>query len=181
MKSQDIVILLKLISLENRMKTDFDYPSSGNPFAVRNLGDELGISKTEVSASFGRSMSNGLAAKIDGRVTPNRRNLCEFIIHGLKYVFPAEIGAPQRGMPTGFAAPMLQGRIISAGSEFHVWPWAEGEKRGTSIEPLFKSVPNAAEIDEQLYRYLALIDAIRMGRKREENLAKDLIEQDMLQ
>jgi hypothetical protein len=33
---------------------------------------------------------------------PNRRDLCEFIAHDLKFVFPAKPSAPERGVPTGF-------------------------------------------------------------------------------
>jgi hypothetical protein len=38
-----------------------------------------------------------------------------------------------------------------------------------------KSVPEAAEKDERLYAYLALIDAVRLGNQREANLAADLL------
>ncbi len=44
---------------------------------------------------------------------------------------------------------------------------------GSSIMPLFKSVPEAAHKDERLYEMLALVDAIRLGNQREANLARD--------
>jgi hypothetical protein len=80
-------------------------------------------------------------------------------------------------MPTGFAAPMLQGTILSGSDDIHVWPYARGQMRGLAVEPLFKSVPDAAFKDEHLYEYLALIDALRLGRQREANIAADKLKQ----
>lgn len=111
---------------------------------MRELGLALYISKTEISGSLDRSVDAGLAIRSHGRIKPNRRNMLEFIMHGLKYAFPSKKGAPERGVTTAFAAPMLQGDLISAGSEIFVWPYAEGKARGASVAPLFKSVPQAA-------------------------------------
>lgn len=185
MKSQDIVILLKLITLKQQeMLGKFDdlYHMSGDadPYSVRGLESSLGVSKTEVSASLNRSRFSSLAIKSQGRVEPNYRNLFEFIAHGLKYTFPVKPGAPQRGIPTAFEAPMLQGELVSAGEDIYVWPYAKGKIRGLSIEPLFKSVPEAAIKDERLYEYLALVDAIRIGKQREASLAKDKLEERLL-
>lgn len=187
MKSQDIVILLKLVSLHEH--EEFELPdrpewSSGREelYSVRGLGNSLNISKTEVSASLNRSLNSGLAFhdKSFRRVRPNRRGLCEFIAHGLKFVFPVKPGAPERGIPTGFAAPMLEGQLISAGQDIYVWPYAKGGVRGLSVKPLFKSVPEAVEKDQRLYEYLALVDAVRLGRQRESNLAIERLEQRLL-
>ena len=113
MKSQDIVVLLKLVSMQEQEKQGFlgspQTPSGPvDPYSVRGLGAALGISKTEVSASLNRSIDAALAIKSSGYPKPNRRNLFEFIAHGLKYAFPAKPGAPQRGIATAFAAPMLK-------------------------------------------------------------------------
>lgn len=174
MKSQDIVILLKLVSLEDQIRHGcLDDAGSADPFALRNLEGALGISKTEIGASLRRSVAAALAIRSANRPKVNRRNLTEFVQHGLKYVFPAKAGAPQRGVATGFAAPMLEGQLVSSGADIHIWPHAEGTQRGLSITPLFKSVPDAALKDERLYELLALVDAIRLGNQREANLAQD--------
>jgi hypothetical protein len=185
MKSQDVVVLLKLVSLED--DEQYSGPQASRhglvqgeyPYSVRGLGAALGISKTEVSASINRSIASGIAIKDrkTGRPKPNRRHLREFIVHGLKFVFPAKPGAMQRGLPTAFAAPVLRGSLHSAGSLISVWPYARGQEMGQSVEPLFKSVPEAAEKDERLYAYLALIDAVRLGNQREVNLAAELLAQ----
>jgi hypothetical protein len=43
--------------------------------------------------------------------------------------------------------------------------------RGQSIQPLYKSVPIAVLKDKNLYEVLALVDAIRVGKVREQQLA----------
>lgn len=40
------------------------------------------------------------------------------------------------------------------------------------LEPLYKSVPQAALRDPILYQFLALVDAIRDGRARERKIAE---------
>jgi hypothetical protein len=180
MQGQDIVILLKLVSLDAEMKAGkLDASAGPAPFALRALEGALGISKTEISASLRRSVAATLAVKSSERPKVNRRNLVEFVTHGLRYVFPALLGPPQRGVATGFAAPMLQGRLVSSGADIHVWPYAEGSQRGPSVTPLFKSVPQAALKDERLYELLALVDAIRLGNQREAHLARDVFEKRM--
>src|SRR5690606_7440347 len=129
-------------------------------------------SKTEVNASINRSLASGIAARDrdTGRAKPSRRSLQNFIVHGLKFVFPAKPGAMQRGIPTAFAAPVLKTALISAGSYIYVWPYASGRDMGQSVTPLFKSVPEAVQKDDRLYEYLALADAIRLGNQREVGL-----------
>ncbi|MBO4227827.1 hypothetical protein [Bradyrhizobium neotropicale] len=187
MKSQDIVVLLKLVSLheqeEEKGSGEFQWSFQGEaPYSVRSLETLLGISKTEINASIKRSLSTGLAIKDreSGRPKPNRRNLDSFIIHGLKFVFPAKPGAMTRGIPTAFAAPMLKGRLVSGGEYIYVWPSAEGHDMGQSVQPLFKSVPEAVQKDERLYEYLALVDAIRLGNQREVGLAGERLSERLL-
>ncbi len=185
MKGQDVAVLLKLASLEDDAKDrGHDSPPAGlaageDPYSVRALEAALGISKTEISASLKRSIASGLAIKDrkTGRPKPSRRHLREFIIHGLKFVFPAKPGAMQRGLPTAFAAPVLRESLHSAGSLIYVWPYAPAKEMGQSVEPLFKSVPEACKTDSRLYAFLALVDAIRIGNQRESMHAADLLAQ----
>ena len=187
MKSQDIVILLKLVSLQQQEEQEGIAAYDGlsgreEAYSVRGLEASLGISKTEVNASINRSIASGLAIKDRslGRAKPNRRSLNDFIIHGLKFVFPAKPGAMTRGMPTAFAAPMLESLLISGGEYIYVWPYAKGEVMGQAVKPLFKSVPEAVQSDARLYEYLALVDAIRIGKQREASLAAERLAERLL-
>jgi len=180
MKSQDIVILLKLISLQQQECDPHVSVSSrdnfaDDPFSVRSLANALGISKSEINNSLKRSIYSGLAVRSRDRSQPkaNIKAVFEFITHGLKYVFPAKPGPLARGIATAFAAPVMSGKLMSAGESIFVWPEAEGHDHGQSIEPLFKSVPFAVQQDKRLYESLALIDAVRLGNAREVNIARE--------
>lgn len=155
MRSLDIVVLLKLAVI----------PES--EWYVKDLAYDLGISQSEVSESLNRSQIAGLLLNDKKRLM--RKNLLDFLEHGLRYVFPAEPGSIQRGVPTAHSAPPLN-NYISA-EESYVWPWAEGETRGQSITPLHPSVPEACKKDAILYELLSLVDAIRIGLVREKQQA----------
>jgi len=177
MKSQDVVVLLKLVSLHHQLRKEGDANRLAGEFSVRGLETSLGISKSEVSASLRRSYQVGLALRERNTGYPkvNIKSLVEFIIYGLKYVFPSELGAMVRGVPTAAAAPVLQGVLLSASEYLSVWPDAMGDEMGQGVKPLYKSVPYAAKRDSELYASLALIDALRLGNPREEKLAQQLL------
>jgi len=218
MKSQDILLLLKLVCLYkqeqrelklglednvrleelqeygperewqgwelNNEDSENSLPqlNSQDRYSVRNLEAMTGISKSEISASLKRSISVGLAVLGRNTKSPraNSRALKEFIEYGLKYVFPAEPGKIMRGIPTSFAAPIMAGKLMSAGDVINVWPDPTGKEKGQSIQPLFKSVPRAVKQDPELYKLLALVDAIRLGNARESKIAIELLEESLL-
>ena len=104
--------------------------------------------------------------------------VAEFLIHGLKYVFPVEAGRRSRGIPTGFAAPPLVEHfgVSSKDQDILVWPDPEGEHSGMEIKPIFRSAPGAARRDPKLYEWLVLADAMRgAGRAREREIAETII------
>lgn len=150
--------------------------------SVRGLAAETGISKSEVSLSLKRSYFAGLA-KPDRRnelPKPNLKALLEFVAHGLRYAFPVKPAELTRGIATALAAPVLKGKLMTAGELISVWPDAYGNSKGQTIAPLFKSVPFAVRKDPQLYEYLALADAIRLGQPRERILATELLEKTLM-
>ncbi|HCK17618.1 MAG TPA: hypothetical protein DHW36_03805 [Thalassospira sp.] len=178
MKGQDIVVLLKLVSLQNELRfRQGDALKEYDALSVRGLADSLGISKSEISLSLNRSLYSGLALKDrqSGRPIASRRALCDFMLSGLKYVFPVHPGPLIRGLPTSFHAPALQGQLLYQMEYPYVWPHAEGKVKGQAIEPLFKSVPMAVQRDLFLYECLALVDAIRIGAARETQLAQKIL------
>ena len=171
MKGQDILLLLKLVCLQQGNEPKESY-------SVRALSAATGIGKSEVSNSLVRSTNAGLL-KTDRRSKlpkANIRALAEFIPSGLKYVFPVKPGELVRGVPTAFAAPVLDGKLMSAGELLPVWPDAHASTKGQKIEPLYKTVPEAIKQDAALYDYLALVDAIRLGGSRETQLATQLLQ-----
>jgi len=155
----DIVVMLKL-SLEN----------SERPPYLR-LANELHVYPSEVYASVKRARASHLVQGPELGDRLNRSSLLEFLLHGIRYAFPAEIGPPTRGIPTSYAAPPLRDSIADAGDLPPVWPYADGKVRGYSFVPLHKNVPQASLEDARLYELLALVDALRNGRARERQFA----------
>ena len=155
MRPQDVVVLLKLAVLQ------------GSSWLMKDLAQSLHISASEVSESLNRSMHAGLLASDKKKLMKGA--LLEFLEHGLKYVYPATPGAVVRGIPTAHSAPPL--RQLISGNETYVWPDAKGNERGQMIEPLHTGVVAASLKDEKLYHLLALADALRIGKVREQQLA----------
>ncbi len=159
MKPQDIVVLAKLIAIN-----DMDYTQMA-------LAEMLYMSQSEISSSISRSTYAGLLMNRGKEV--NRKLFFDFIKYGLAVVFPQHPGAIVRGTLTAHSAPPLDMEIVS--EEKYVWPYAKGRSRGQSIIPLYPTVPKAVALDGNLHELLALMDAVRVGRAREKNLALALL------
>lgn len=156
-KPQDIVILLKLAAFGNGKWRHVD------------LAAALGLSQAEISFALVRCKTAGFLDPAKKKVM--KAALLEFLVHGLKYVFPARPGPVCRGIPTAHSAPPLSKTIVSSDDDRYVWPWDDGKVRGQAIEPLYPNAPLAAEKDRKLYELLALVDAVRAGRAREQAIA----------
>jgi hypothetical protein len=164
LKPQDVVVALKLCT----------YPGARPAMSV--IANDLSLSPSEVHGAIRRLRASRLLHGPNLRDRPNISALEEFLIHGLKYAFPAEHGEVTRGVPTSYAAEPLRSEVSMSNDLPPVWPWHEGNTRGVGLEPLYKSVPQAALRDSNLYQFLALVDAIRDGRARERKIAeRDLV------
>jgi hypothetical protein len=164
MRPQDVVILLKIVAMGDE------------EWFHHTLAKDIGISQSEVSQSLNRSRYAGLID--DSRKKVMRAALLEFLQYGIRYVFPQQPGAIVRGVPTAHSAPPLNAIIQS--SENYVWPSGTGQLRGQAISPLYPSVLAAIKNDKKLYELLALVDAMRVGRAREKELAKKELEKRLL-
>ncbi len=163
LKPQDVLVLLKAAV----------NPDRALGYGV--LAAELHMSASEAHASVRRAKISGLAQALGDRWTPVRSALVEFCVHGVRYAFPAELGAPARGIPTSFGAPPLSEFITSTPGDAPVWKHPQGEARGPALSPLYSSAPAAALGDPKLYQALSLLDAIRAGRARERELGAELL------
>lgn len=155
MKPQDVVVLLKVIALNN------------DNWQQIPLAYSLKMSQSEVSQSVARSKYAGLLD--DSGKKAMRQALYDFLQYGLAVVFPAKPGAMVRGIPTAHSTAPLN-KEVSSGDNY-VWPFAKGNVRGLGINPLYSTVPQAALDDEQLHVLLALADALRVGKAREKKIA----------
>ena len=161
LKSQDILIALKLVCLADHRLSRY------------LLAKELGMSASEVHAGIQRLRKCRL---LNEKEYPRKAAILEFLVHGLPYVFPAEHGTIARGIPTSYAAPPLNSQIVHSDSDLvPVWPHPDGDRRGYAFAPLYRSAPESALKDSELYQLLALTDAVRDGRARERKLAADCL------
>jgi DNA-binding Lrp family transcriptional regulator len=164
LKPQDVLVALKLCT----------YPDARPPISI--MATDLSLSPSEVHGAIRRLRKSRLLHGPNLKERPNISALEEFLVHGLKYVFPVEHGEVTRGVPTSYAAEPLKSEVSMSSDLPPVWPWHAGNTRGVGIEPLYKSVPQAALRDSKLYQLLALVDAIRDGRVRERKIAeRDLV------
>ncbi|HRW22300.1 MAG TPA: hypothetical protein P5509_10015 [Bacteroidales bacterium] len=161
MRPQDVLVLLKIIAIGNDNWFNSD------------LSKSLHISASEITEALNR-------CKIAGLIDSKKRivhinSFKEFLIYGLKYVFPAEPGTMVKGIPTAHSAPPIN-QYISEGKDIYVWPFAKGTMRGQAIEPLYRTLPAVALEDQKLYELLSIVDTIRVGRAREIKIAKEELE-----
>jgi len=159
LKPQDIVVALKLASMGGR---------DGVPYA--SLAEDLGMSASEVHSAIRRLAEARLVAN-DGQEV-RLSALRSFLVHGVPYVFPARAKEVTRGVPTGWAAPVMARSVESGDQLPPVWPDAKGNTQGVAVRPLYASVPHAIARDDRLYALLALVDVFRMGRARERAMAE---------
>lgn len=130
------------------------------------LATGLGIAQSAVSRSLGQLRRSGLVE--DGE--PRRTAAEELMVHGVRYVYPARLGPPTRGLPTAYSGPVLASLLVA--DSVLVWPTEASEAFGPSLEPIHPAVPAAALRDAPFYEIMSLLDALRVGRARERKLAQ---------
>jgi hypothetical protein len=166
LKPQDIVVSLKLLQSLG----------DGPVATYATLAAALYLSPSEAHAAVARGLEVGILRKPpDSRRTmpqPVAATLEEFLIHGLKYVWPAKRGAVTRGYPTGSSLGTVAGLLdVPEPSISLVWPHPEGTLRGESVLPLYPRAVEACLNDPVLYGWLALLDVLRLKSGREASLA----------
>ncbi len=178
LKPQDIVILLKILSAMTLAKGRPDQELSQN-----ELAGLLCMSSSEVHAGLKRLVLSGLLGPVkrSNRIVylPIKAAVEECLVSGVKYFFPAQLGAYTRGIATSYAAPIFENLIVLGDDPVPVWPYGEGNQRGVTLVPLYRSVPQslAQHPDQLFYEMLILVDAIRTGRVRERNIAIQLLKE----
>jgi hypothetical protein len=161
MKKQELFIALKLLAYGRK------------PWTYESIAQSLNIG----IASLHRSIKALAFADLF-----NSEYMCisciafeEFLLHGVKYVFPVKVGAVARGMLTAHSAPAFKGSFKANLQEAFVWPHNNSDDKGFLIEPLYPTAPEASLNDPELYKLLACVDVLRIGRAREKVIAVDLL------
>jgi DNA-binding Lrp family transcriptional regulator len=139
---------------------------------LSQVGRALGLSAAEVHNSIQRLKDAQLLRAEVRKV--HRPHLIEFAVHGARFAFAPVLGRRAGGIPTAQSAPPLNEHLASAEDNL-VWKYPRGSMRAQTLEPIYRSAPGAALRDANLYRKLALLDAIRVGGARVRGIATDLL------
>lgn len=173
-KPQDIVVAIDLATARELPGTPSPIDST---LSSRAIAERLGLSLGAVSQSYKRLRALRLVVSdvgtSSGRFRANTTGLSEFISHGIKYYSHPEVVGVGPGMATGWSAPPLQGKSLMIPPETpYVWADSGASARGEQITPIHKSAVNLAKKNERAYMLLALIDVMRLGKYREQEIAR---------
>lgn len=158
----DVVVALHLaVSPEDRYET---------------MADILGIGVGSGHRSVTRLVAAGLM--LPHRRAVNSGALAEFLEHGVRFVFYPVTGPEVQGVPTAHSGPPLADAIAS--ERALVWPSADGTVRGDSLVPLYEGAAGLISRSPGLYELLTLVDAVRVGRARERQLAIELLKEGLI-
>lgn len=193
LKPIDIVTCLKL-GLSERgfryIEKNRDYESESFSSSVADLSESLSKGKADISRSINRSVRLGLLAEREPRAldayasnrkyySVNRNALSDLLCYGIRWVFGGKVLGVGRGVPTGWNCPSIRSAMNPPEIPL-VWSAPSGEVRGELIEPLFDKSIFIAKEDPDLYELLALIDVIRVGKARELNYAKEILQEKVM-
>lgn len=165
MKNVDVYVLVAVIvSLNNSPK-------------LRRLSEFTGLSVSVIHRSLKQLKKSKLLVELMSGYEPSFRNIEEFLLCGFSYVFPEEKGKLVRGFATGIDGTSLKNQFTE--TEYPaVWAHYEGNIKGFEVEPLHKAIPELiakGRMNQELYELLALLDVLRIGQKREVDVAKNKI------
>ncbi|MCD0168512.1 hypothetical protein [Deinococcus sp. 23YEL01] len=163
MKPVDMVVATQLVS------------SATSGITYQGLSEALQISSSEAHASAKRLITSQLFRDKGRKVPyPKRQALLEFWVHGLKYVYPAQLTSPTRGVATSIGAAPLSEHFSMPEEGPPVWPTAHGTTRGPGLLPIHPSALHVVS-DPRAHELLILLDALRSGRAREVEMAQALL------
>ena len=143
-------------------------------FAFRDIAEAVGLSVGESHNSVGRLEVARLFQSHQDKA--NVPALLEFLVNGVPYAFPGVLGPETRGVPTAHFGPAFESM---SSVDPVVWPSARGRARGLGLPPLCKSAPELTDRNEVLYRWLTVVDALRIGRARDRGFARDLLKREL--
>ena len=122
LRPQDVLILAKLLTY------------SGGRRPISRMGAELSISASEIHGALKRLEQAHLIAN-DCR--PVLQAVEEFLVHGVKYAFPAEAWRRHaRSTDLTRRRAAESDSIVASADLPPVWPYSDGSVRGVSLEPL---------------------------------------------
>jgi hypothetical protein len=170
LKPQDILVLLKL--------SVWDKPG----WRQEDLAMELGMVQSIVHSSLKRAEKCRLYNQEKKRV--NKSALLEILIHSIRFLIPAELGRNGVGMPTAWGHREAFKSLVYGLVDPPIWSAPKGHRavvvgkynvEGIEVPPIHEKAPEAASRDPCLYEVLAAVDALRVGRPRDMEVAREIL------
>ncbi len=183
-KAQDVLVLLKFVChghMEHRELAEQLFMSTSTSFkSIQTLKEANLIYQRLIK---GHDVKGARKKFVTSVVSHNAK---EFIFYALKYLFPPEVGTFLPGIPTSYASDVFKGRISIGNDPIPVWAYYSADTtindklvKGIALKPIYYTVQRTyiEKYDKPFHDLLHLIDALRSGRARERNTARELIEQ----
>lgn len=145
--------------------------------SLKTVSELTILSVGECHNAVARLASAGLLSVPKRHVAPEL--LLRFILYGVPYSFPAQIGPSTMGIATAFSVEAFKSLVES--TEAYVWPDGGGATEGLALTPLFPSAVRLRHANPALYEILALVDVLRVGDLREKQLAETLLRERLAQ
>ena len=196
LQEKDIYVVLKLMAISEEKswltnigaEKDFIMAIEQDRNNTTNLANDIGMNLPELKRSLNRSVAAHLAIAKGEAFIPHIENFKNYLIHNLHHDFPAKYGQNMKGLPTA-AHPLspIKGIKEIGQKSLLVWPvfltqqdssnklFTDLLSKGVTIEPLYKSAPEAATKDQTFWKILALADLLRINSKNEREFAIDEI------
>ena len=140
-------------------------------WSFQTLSAWMGVAPSYLFYALKRAGESGLY-RAEAR-SVNRLGMMEFIQHGARWGFYVQLGSRVRGVPTAHSGPVLAGQLAYEAAAAVVWPSPRGLVVGQSLDPLYPQAISTTEGAPELYQVLTLVDAVRLGRRRDTELALD--------
>jgi hypothetical protein len=161
LRPHDVAVALELVRA----------PAPSYPVLAARTALSVGESHNSV-----RRLAAARLVEPDSR-SVNKRALMEFLVQGVPYAFPAQLGPATAGVPTAHAGPLTGGAVRDAA--MIVWPVPSGPERGASLAPLCPGAPTFVEENPVLYRWLTLVDALRVMDPRERGAVERVLRREL--
>ncbi|MCW5655107.1 hypothetical protein [Hydrogenophaga sp.] len=165
LKPQDLAVAFKLASL------------AGYWPGYAELARAMHLSAFEAHACVSRLGAARLLTEVGAGPVLVMPAFKPLLLQGAPYFFPPVRDGVTMGFPTAYGVEPLKSKVLFADELPPVWPHEDGVTRGVGLLPLYPRLPLAALDDAELYEWLALFDALRIGQAREREMARGLLEE----
>ena len=146
LRPQDVIIAIGLLRW-------------GKEIPQKDLASKLLLSPAEIVKSLKRLEKSHL---IDSSKKVDKTALLNFIKHGLRIAFPAQIGPMKKGIKTSLSHLGLQKQLKQKPEYAYVWETETGKHLGQSVTPLYPGLELLAKSDRDFYEILSSLEVVRL-------------------